>query len=135
VSWIYVPRTAHHWKHKIRRAAEAALAEAGLGVIPRPVPAAFALGLSFRFARPNDHYRTGRYAGQLKPRAWGLRHTGTPDLDNLIKAAQDALGPFDDRPALIWCDDAQVVRYVGGTEKRYVREDEAPGLTVVIWGI
>ncbi|MDE2096954.1 MAG: RusA family crossover junction endodeoxyribonuclease [Patescibacteria group bacterium] len=40
-----------------------------------------------------------------------IRPTGTPDLDNLFKAAQDALN------GVVWLDDAQIVEVSG--RKRY----------------
>ena len=53
----------------------------------------------FQFQRPQSHYRTGKYADQLKPNAptW---HTKTPDTDNLIKFVCDSLN------GIFWKDDS-----------------------------
>ena len=97
--------------------------------IPSRCP--FAVGFLFRFGRPKSHYRTGRYAHLLKASAPRC-HLGKPDLDNLIKAAKDALGDWDGRPALVWADDSQITTYIGKPHKRYCNEGEVAGLTLVI---
>ena len=127
--WIRVPKTAHEWKHAIRAAVKAALPEGALPALP---PVSFSAGFVFRFARPLSHYGTGRNAGKLKPRAAILEHTSKPDLDNLVKAVKDAIGNWGKCVPLVWCDDAQVNRYVGKPIKRYVRPGEVPGLTLII---
>ena len=55
--------------------------------------------LLFYFPRPKAHYRTGKYAGVLKPDApfW---HTKKPDIDNLTKFVFDALN------GVYWRDDS-----------------------------
>ncbi len=138
---VYVPKTAHEWKHTIRRATLDALRDPverllGLtptGVIPHPRPQAFAVAFEFRMPRPRNHWRTGRNAGKLKPWAVVMRHVSVPDLDNLIKAAQDAVGDWDGHPALVWCDDSQVCEYRDTPIKRYVWPGEKPGMTMVIY--
>jgi len=57
--------------------------------------------LSFGFARPKSHYRTGKNAGILKDDApsW---HTQKPDADNLVKFVCDALN------GIYWRDDSIV---------------------------
>ncbi len=127
---VYVPKTAHPWKHAIRAATVEALGVAS--PIPEPRPQAFVVAFVFKMPRPKNHYGTGRNAGRLKPWAASMQHVSTPDLDNLIKAAKDAIGDWDDCPALVWADDSQVVRYVGDPVKRYVHEGEAAGLTMVV---
>lgn len=46
--------------------------------------------VTFHFTRPRHHYRTGKYAGQLKPSAPREMQVG-PDLDKLVRAVGDAL--------------------------------------------
>jgi len=67
--------------------------------VPRDEP--LQVNLSFHFIRPKSHYRTGRYADQLKPSA-PLWHTKTPDADNLTKFVCDALN------GIFWRDDSCV---------------------------
>lgn len=127
---VYVPKTAHEWKHKIRAAVVDVLGTDS--PVPEPRPQAYAVAMAFRLARPKAHYGTGRNAGKLKPWARSLRHVSTPDLDNLIKAALDALGDWDGCPALVWCDDSQVVAFAGTPTKQYTGEGVPAGLTMAI---
>lgn len=127
----YVPTNAHEWKREIRKQVRAELLRAGVTQVVPTVGRAFAVGLLFRFQRPRSHYRAGRFAHLLKASA-PVDHTSKPDLDNLIKAAIDALGDWDRKPALIWADDSQVTRYFGTPMKRYCLEGETAGLTLVI---
>lgn len=81
-------------------ACEAAKAMNGRDLITGPV----SLSLVFFFARPKDHYGTGRNAGTLKNSApqW---HTQTPDLAKLVRCFEDAL------TGIVWRDDRQVFEY------------------------
>lgn len=68
-----------------------------------PYIGAVAVRISFHFARPRSHYRTGKHAGVLRDNA-PTHHTGKPDCDNLAKGTLDCitqLGGF-------WRDDSQV---------------------------
>ena len=57
----------------------------------------------FCYKRPKNHYRTGKYADQIKEKWITLSHTKKPDIDNLVKFVLDSLsGTFFD-------DDKQVV--------------------------
>jgi len=130
---VYVPTSAHEWKRLIRLEVIKELIRMGgdggvAGVQGRP----WAAGFLFRLERPKSHYRQGRFAGLLRDAAPRC-HLGKPDLDNLIKAAKDAVGAWDGRPALLWTDDSQVDRYVGTPRKRYCGPGEMPGLTMVAW--
>ncbi|HKE76650.1 MAG TPA: RusA family crossover junction endodeoxyribonuclease [Acidimicrobiales bacterium] len=60
----------------------------------------------FVLPRPRSHYRTGRYAGQLKPNAPVYCET-RPDLDKLLRSLLDGLTDS----GLIY-DDDQVVELV-----------------------
>ncbi len=64
----------------------------------------------FYFPRPKSHFRTGKYAGILKPSA-PLNYTSKPDEDNLLKLTLDAL------TGVFWRDDAIVCR--GWLQKEY----------------
>jgi len=55
----------------------------------------------FYMPRPKSHYRTGKYADQLKDSAPDL-HSIKPDLDNLIKFV------FDTFNGVLWEDDKQI---------------------------
>lgn len=72
--------------------------EAGCKATDGPV----SIFMEFIFARPQNHYGTGRNAGTLKTTApyW---HTVTPDLDKLERCVLDAL------TGVAWHDDKQVV--------------------------
>lgn len=106
-SRIYVPPSADEWKDEVRAEAKYALLTSGDESLPSPdTPiAAFA---EFRMPRPKSHYRTGRNAHLLKDSA-PLFPLSTPDLDNLIKATWDALGPWAKLPGLCWDDDSLVL--------------------------
>ena len=56
----------------------------------KPLEGALRMQLAFYFARPKNHYRTGRFSKELKSGVpyW---HTTVPDLDNLEKMVADAL--------------------------------------------
>jgi Holliday junction resolvase RusA-like endonuclease len=58
----------------------------------------------FYFPRPKAHYRTGRYAGELKDAAPVYCAT-TPDLDKLERAIGDAL------KGVLLQDDSQIVHW------------------------
>ncbi len=63
------------------------------------------LRLDFTFPRPKSHYRTGRYAGQLRATAPDCMTT-KPDSLKLGRAIEDAL------TGVVWRDDSQIVRHV-----------------------
>lgn len=61
--------------------------------------------LKFFFVRPKSHFRTGKYADELKPNApcW---HTKIPDADNLAKFICDSLN------GIFWRDDSIVCKLI-----------------------
>lgn len=67
-----------------------------------PLTGPCVLRVTFAFPRPKHHYRTGRYADQLRDNAPRLMQTG-PDLDKLVRAIGDAL---TDAAAIV--DDKQI---------------------------
>ena len=87
----------------------------------RPTENAVAVHADFKFARPESHYRTGKYAGQLKATAPKRMKAKKNDLDKLLRALLDAL------TGLVYMDDGQVDTL--SATKRY---DNAPGMDVFI---
>ena len=126
---VYPDRRAHPWKHDVRAACKAALLRSGARGL-HPLGTALAVEMVFRFPRPKSHYRTGRFAGELKPNAPTF-HTAKPDADNCAKAVLDALGRFDQCPNLLWCDDAQIAW--APPLKLYADPEQEPGASVVIY--
>lgn len=57
--------------------------------------------IEFAFKRPKSHFGTGKNANTVKTSA-PIWHTGTPDLDNLIKFVCDSLN------GIFWHDDSYV---------------------------
>lgn len=79
--------------------------------------------MTFVFARPKSHYRTGRYSGELKSTSL-CPHTSRPDFDNLLKFVADALN------SVFWLDDCKL--YKGGWHKRYANPNEGPHIAIKI---
>ena len=67
-----------------------------------PAAGAIILGLIFTMPRPKSHYRTGKFAGELRLNQ-PIYHTAKPDLDKLIRCVLDAL------TGIAYWDDSQVV--------------------------
>jgi hypothetical protein len=80
--------------------------------------------IMFIFARPKHHFRTGRYAHELRPNA-PRPHTIKPDVDKLLRSTLDAL-----TTAGMWKDDAQVAGVIA--DKVYANPDELPGARITI---
>jgi crossover junction endodeoxyribonuclease RusA len=85
----------------------------------QPFAGPLRLDVTFVFARPRSHYRTGKHAGQLKPSA-PVHCDKRPDLDKLVRAIGDALTGT----AII--DDAAITELVA--RKHY----GAPGAHIVV---
>lgn len=68
----------------------------------RPLEGPISVSLRYYMKRPQSHFRTGKFAGKLKPSA-PLLHTKAPDLDNLIKILDAFNGVF-------WIDDRQIYK-------------------------
>ena len=75
------------------------------------------LSLTFVFSRPKVHYRTGRYADEMRKDApeW---HTHKPDIENCAKACLDAL------TGIVYKDDSQVCS-LHITKKYHLDGDQA----------
>jgi Holliday junction resolvase RusA-like endonuclease len=76
------------WRRAVALTVRAALPAADWPAEARGGPVAATV--VFLMARPDSHYRTGQYAGMVKPTA--PLHPGTrPDVDKLARAVLDAL--------------------------------------------
>jgi Holliday junction resolvase RusA-like endonuclease len=82
--------------------------------------------IMFIFARPKHHFRTGRYAHELRPNAPRL-HTIKPDGDKLLRSTFDAL-----TTAGMWKDDCQVAGLSAEPLKVYANPGELPGARISI---
>lgn len=83
-----------------------------------PMLGPLVVDMVFSIQRPQDHFGTGRNAGQLKPRARTAYPMGPPDLSKLARSTEDAL-----TLAGLWHDDSRVVRY-SLLEKRYTADPD-----------
>ena len=92
------------WRQAVAHAALAARRTAPM--LTGPV----AIHADFSFRRPKHHYRSGRFAGMLKPGAPVYCET-PPDADKLARAIGDALS------GVLFRDDSQVVCWM--ITKRY----------------
>ncbi|QDP59691.1 MAG: hypothetical protein Unbinned2990contig1001_11 [Prokaryotic dsDNA virus sp.] len=63
------------------------------------------LNIKFYMKRPKSHYRTGKYADQVKEKWITLPHTKKPDIDNLVKFVMDSLSGING----FFLDDNQIV--------------------------
>ena len=87
------------------------------------------MSITFWLPRPKGHYRTGKFAGQLKPTA--PEHStscAAGDLDKLIRCTLDGLSAKCG--GVVIADDSLVVRL--SSEKRYVTEAEGCGATIQV---
>jgi Holliday junction resolvase RusA-like endonuclease len=77
------------WQAAVRSEAQKVLHD-GAGQLTGPV---CVLGLTIRFTRPATHYRTGKFAGQLRDDApaWPVDGAAAKDIDKLIRAIFDGL--------------------------------------------
>jgi Holliday junction resolvase RusA-like endonuclease len=99
------PNTAP-WRNAVATAARAAMA-GGHPLLIGPLE----LSGRFYFPRPKSHYRTGRFANELKPNAPVFVQT-KPDLDKLVRAIGDAC------KGIVYRDDSEIAR-LGAVEKLY----------------
>lgn len=87
------------------------------------------VSIVFYFPRPKSHYRTGKFAGQLKDNA-ATHSTSSKDgdIDKLARATCDALS-FACGGSVIH-DDSLIVSL--SLEKRYIHYGELPGAVICI---
>lgn len=104
-----------HPIHVFKAAVSMAASQAHSGP---PMDGPLVLSATFVLPRP----KAKRWKTRPMPR---YRHTGRPDLDNLVKGLQDALS------GLLWHDDTQVQGYVD-TWKWVAAGHEKPHVDVVV---
>lgn len=105
------------WKNNIKHFA--------FGKGPRePFNCPVKVDILFYFPRPKSHYRTGKYADQLKPNA-PIFHESKPDKDNAEKLVLDVLTKSG-----WWADDSRVV--TGTPTKLYHGQDGKPGAMITV---
>lgn len=117
---VYDPGTAKPWKACVILAARRAMAEL---MMDQPIRGPVEVIADFMMPRPNGHYRTGKNAGELRPKAKKF-HDAKPDLENIEKSTLDAL-----TEAGVWADDSLVCIKI--TRKVYVHPSAA-GATIVV---
>ena len=115
------------WRNDVKDAAEDAMAEAGLR---DPIGDPVVMMVTFYFLRPKNHYRTGRFSGELKPTA-PMIYDKKPDLDKLIRGVGDSL-----KSAGVYVDDSQVVRWIAAKEYASPTvESPKPGAVIHVFTI
>ena len=67
-----------------------------------PYTDALKISFVFHIKRPKAHFRTGKYANELKKTA-PVSHTKRPDVDNYVKFYMDCMNK------LVYLDDSQVI--------------------------
>lgn len=117
------------WRNDVRAAADQAL----LNILYEDcdttryvMDEAVRINIVFRFARPQNHYRTGRHAHLLKDGAphWPTSR-GIGDIDKLERSTLDALTASG-----VWVDDSQVVQM--RSTKTWADGLCDPGATIII---
>ncbi|MGB1226160.1 MAG: RusA family crossover junction endodeoxyribonuclease [Mycobacterium sp.] len=108
-------------KTKLWRASVAAQCRAQwrLPMLNGPV----SLDVLFYMPRPKKHYRTGRYAGELRPDAPDM-HTIAPDATKLMRSTEDAM------KSIVWRDDCLVCQQ--SAVKLYHAKAGKPGALIVV---
>lgn len=109
------------WRAKVSSYARIVALSTGVRDVAGPVM----VSLRFVMPRPKYHFRTGRFAGELRADAPHF-HTVTPDSDKLTRAILDAL-----TVARVYGDDSQVCTL--RVEKVYAGQDEKPGVRVGVF--
>lgn len=119
----FVPKKhpVHAWREAVRVGACGALAISWLSG-RAPVAGPLALSVKLYLPRPKSHYGTGRNAAKVKRSAPALPAV-RPDLDNYLKAIQDALD------GVLWKDDGQVVQI---TAAKLYADGREPGATITV---
>lgn len=93
---------------------------------PSPLICPLSLDLTFYIRRPKDHYRTGKYAGELRPGAPTYHTAGDRlDRDNLDKAVMDTLEKMG-----FFANDSQVCK--GFIDKLWCPVSMEPGCQIVL---
>ncbi len=114
------------WRSDVKAAAEHATGTVGHFDPWQPYAGPVHATITFRFARPASHYRTGRNAHLLRDNAPAYpisRQLG--DVDKLVRSTFDAL-----TAAGVVTDDSLFARLV--TEKVWCEPGQVPGATIMI---
>ena len=82
------------WKSAVRFAAAVAAQDG-------PLSGPLSLLITFYMPRPKSHFRSGKFAGQIKPTA-PIYPTNMPDTTKLIRSTEDSL------TGIVWSDDCLV---------------------------
>jgi len=136
------PLGRHRYSSKQRRmwnpsaAKQAAFLAAARPHLPAaPLAGPLDATLVFRMKRPQAHYRTGRYAGELKTQAPAAFSTKKCDLDNLAKFVLDAINAeaFDDDSQVVSLRAAKLWDRPGGGGCTYVRLEPVSDAEVGDW--
>ena len=119
IGMVEQSKKAAPWREAVRAETQRAMSE--------PLAGAVTVRLWFTLTRPKGHYRSGRFADQLRPGAphW---HASMPDLDKLIRAVLDGLTAGG-----AWKDDGQVCsidarKFYGAPPGCLIELDEAETL-------
>ena len=88
-----------------------------------PLSCPLIINFEFVFARPKNHYGTGKNSGKLKATSPEF-HAVKPDKDNLEKFALDCM------EGVVFNNDSQV--FSGATMKRYALEGEEAQTIITI---
>lgn len=95
----------------------------------QPFTGPVSIAITFWLPRPQAHYRTGKYAGQIKPNApTHSTSAGQGDIDKLVRCTLDGLSAKCG--GVIIADDSLVVTL--SSEKRYVTVEEGCGATIQV---
>ena len=115
---MFNPKSANEWRKAVEIAAM-------LHVPREPLNTAIGMNILFVLPRPKSHYRTGKYAGELRKGA-PRYPISTPDLDNLEKSTLDAITNSG-----LWRDDSLVVKKA--TAKVYCEKGAECGAEITLW--
>lgn len=89
-----------------------------------PLAGPLNLNVTFLFARPKKHYRTGKLSAILRPDA-PVFHTSTPDVEKLVRSINDSLAD-----AGVMRNDSQVATL--HARKVYAPEGQLPGAHITV---
>jgi len=109
------------WRDSVAAAAIEAKERLGfVGLMTGPV----GIIINFKLPRPKSHFRTGKYAEQVRPGAPKYPIT-KPDYLKLTRSTEDAL------TGILWVDDAQICE--AEHTKDYAMEAENIGATIRVY--
>jgi len=81
------------------------------------------VNFDFYMQRPKAHFRSGKYAGEIKNSA-PLYPDKKPDRTKLMRSTEDAL------TGVVWHDDAQIVD--GYSKKHWASDANPPGCAITV---